>query len=81
MVEDESGFALRFKDGTIAEADVVIGCDGVHSIIRKHLLGADHPTVEPKCHDGWEWIGRNKSESLIRTYSPTSPFSVDMVRT
>ena len=69
-MEDESGFALRFKDGTIAEADVVIGCDGVHSIIRKHLLGADHPAVEPKCHDGWEWIGRNVPAEEVREFNP-----------
>lgn len=30
--------SLRFKDGTIATADAVIGADGVHSAVRQYLL-------------------------------------------
>ncbi|MET8567706.1 FAD-dependent monooxygenase [Streptomyces sp. NPDC004783] len=29
---------LSFADGSRAEADIVIGCDGVHSEVRRHLL-------------------------------------------
>ncbi|KAI3390923.1 hypothetical protein diail_8350 [Diaporthe ilicicola] len=36
-----SKVVLNFTDGTKAEADVVIGCDGVHSTTRKLLLGTD----------------------------------------
>ncbi|CZR60119.1 uncharacterized protein PAC_10014 [Phialocephala subalpina] len=50
---------LTFKDGTTATADVLIGCDGVHSVIRKYLLGADHPAVGLKNHDGWHWVRRS----------------------
>lgn len=32
---------LSFDDGSKAEADIVIGADGVHSPIRKQLFGAD----------------------------------------
>ncbi|KAK4097901.1 FAD/NAD(P)-binding domain-containing protein, partial [Parathielavia hyrcaniae] len=28
---------LRFTDGTTATADAVIGCDGIHSRVRKHI--------------------------------------------
>ncbi|RYO86846.1 hypothetical protein DL766_005674 [Monosporascus sp. MC13-8B] len=38
---------LRFRDGTAAEADVVIGCDGIHSRVRQILLGADNPAAYP----------------------------------
>ncbi|KAI9659521.1 MAG: hypothetical protein M1821_001780 [Bathelium mastoideum] len=48
LQEDKDGVKLHFKDGTTAEADCVIGCDGVHSVIRTHLLGEDHPAVNPK---------------------------------
>lgn len=42
--DNESGkVILHFKDGTTAEADVLLGCDGIHSATRRHLLGADHP--------------------------------------
>lgn len=50
---------LTFSDGTTALADVLMGCDGVHSITREYLLGADHPAVGLKNHDGWRWIARS----------------------
>lgn len=34
---------LTFGDGTVEEADIVIGADGVNSRIREHLLGAEPP--------------------------------------
>ncbi|KAK8045080.1 hypothetical protein PG993_005104 [Apiospora rasikravindrae] len=44
---------LAFKDGTSAEADALIGADGIHSVTRRYLLGAEHPATDPKNHDGW----------------------------
>ncbi|OIW25916.1 FAD/NAD(P)-binding domain-containing protein [Coniochaeta ligniaria NRRL 30616] len=41
LEEGNDKVVLSFADGTSAEADVVIGCDGVHSTTRKLLLGAD----------------------------------------
>lgn len=38
---------LQFTDGTLAEAEVVIGCDGIHSATRKLLLGREHPASSP----------------------------------
>ena len=32
---------LTFADGTEVEADLVIGADGVHSLIREHVVGPD----------------------------------------
>jgi len=37
--ERRSGAELRFADGTTATADVVVGADGVHSVIRPHVAG------------------------------------------
>ena len=37
------GVLLRFADGTEARHDAVIGCDGIKSIVRRTLLGEDHP--------------------------------------
>src|SRR5215471_18979952 len=42
---DERGarVTLTFEDGTSAEADVVSGADGVHSIVRDMIIGPDMP--------------------------------------
>ena len=37
------GYRLSFEDGTEAYAETLIGADGVHSLIRQHLLGAEAP--------------------------------------
>ncbi|KAI1263784.1 salicylate 1-monooxygenase sala [Xylariaceae sp. FL1019] len=36
---------LKFHDGTTAEADGVIGCDGIKSRTRAIMLGEDHPAA------------------------------------
>src|SRR5579864_723258 len=37
------GAVARFADGTTAEADIVIGADGIRSAIRSQHFGADRP--------------------------------------
>lgn len=43
LIEDEADkeVVLRFKDGTTATADAVIGADGIHSHVREYLLGKE----------------------------------------
>lgn len=38
-------YTLSFTDGTTAEADLVIGADGVHSRVREILLGSEKPVA------------------------------------
>lgn len=42
-LEEKQGgpVSIHFKDGTTATADAVIGADGVHSVVRTHLLGKE----------------------------------------
>lgn len=40
---------LRFSDGEVIEADVVIGADGIHSVIRNGLLGPTAATYSGIC--------------------------------
>ncbi|ETW99989.1 MAG: hypothetical protein ETSY1_12985 [Candidatus Entotheonella factor] len=42
---DDQGHTVKvhFADGSWAEGDVVIGADGIHSAVREHLFGPDHP--------------------------------------
>jgi salicylate hydroxylase len=49
-VTESSGggkLVMSFDDGTTAEADAVIGCDGIKSRVRQVIVGADHPSARP----------------------------------
>ena len=37
--QDESGVRLHFADGSVHEADVVVGADGINSLVRRTLWG------------------------------------------
>lgn len=41
--ESPSGVCLSFADGSSAEADIVIGADGINSRLREILLGPERP--------------------------------------
>jgi salicylate hydroxylase len=45
---DGSVAVARFADGTSVEADVVIGADGIHSVVRTALFGPDAPRFTGK---------------------------------
>ena len=44
-LDEKKGFRLVFRDGTEALHQHVIGCDGIKSVIRKHILGEESPAV------------------------------------
>ena len=39
----DQGAVITFSDGTQAEADIVVGCDGIRSFVRKTIHGPDAP--------------------------------------
>ena len=41
--EDSTSATVRFVDGSTAHADLVVGADGIKSVVRKHVIGADQP--------------------------------------
>lgn len=45
--QDGGKFQLNFEDGTTAQADAVIGCDGIKSRVRRSMFGDDHPCANP----------------------------------
>ena len=45
---DASGAIAHFEDGTREQADVVIGADGIHSVVRASVHGADQPRFTGK---------------------------------
>jgi salicylate hydroxylase len=45
---------LKFDDGTVAEASVLAGADGIKSIVRKHVLKPQYPSeVAPVYADSY----------------------------
>lgn len=43
LTQDKIGVTASTKAGSIFNADVVIGCDGIHSAVRTALFGPDQP--------------------------------------
>ncbi|GAA1661855.1 putative salicylate hydroxylase [Citricoccus zhacaiensis] len=66
LEQDDSGVRLRFENGETARADVVIGADGIHSVVRRHVVGevaaprssgtaAYRALVPVTGAEDWEW--------------------------
>lgn len=43
FIQTSSSVKIIFQDGSSAETDYVIACDGVHSVFRKKLVPESHP--------------------------------------
>ncbi|MFY0612023.1 MAG: FAD-dependent monooxygenase [Hyphomicrobiaceae bacterium] len=43
IVDGEACATAQFEDGTEATADLIIGADGIHSVVRQHIVGPDKP--------------------------------------
>lgn len=41
VAQDESGVQVRLASGETLHADVLLGADGIHSVVRRHLFGED----------------------------------------
>jgi 2-polyprenyl-6-methoxyphenol hydroxylase-like FAD-dependent oxidoreductase len=41
--EHADGVIVRFADGRMATGDLLVGADGIHSVVRAHLHGASRP--------------------------------------
>lgn len=56
---------MTFHDGTTAEADAVIGCDGVKSRTRHMVLGDDHEATLPVFSGKYAYRGLIPMEKAI----------------
>jgi 2-polyprenyl-6-methoxyphenol hydroxylase-like FAD-dependent oxidoreductase len=43
IAQDADGVTARFADDSIARGDLLIGCDGIHSVVRAQLVGDGAP--------------------------------------
>ncbi|KAH7364504.1 hypothetical protein BKA65DRAFT_390107 [Rhexocercosporidium sp. MPI-PUGE-AT-0058] len=63
--ETGSKMKLTFHDGSTAEADAVIGCDGVKSRTRQILLGPDHESTNPTFTGKYAYRGLIPMEKAV----------------
>ena len=54
LEEGSDSIAVRFADGGTAEADIVIGCDGIRSVVRRALFGG--PAARYSGHMCWRTL-------------------------
>lgn len=55
---DENGVEISFQDGTSDHFDYVIGGDGIHSVVRQHVLESHQlAQVQPQFSGTWAYRG------------------------
>jgi salicylate hydroxylase len=52
IAQDANGVTATFANGVKATADVLIGADGIHSTVRRILLGAEKPRFACRAYRG-----------------------------
>lgn len=45
--QDDEGVKIEFEDGTVERAGLVIGCDGIHSRVRRAMFGVESRLSRP----------------------------------
>jgi 2-polyprenyl-6-methoxyphenol hydroxylase-like FAD-dependent oxidoreductase len=60
--QDEAGVIARFANGKEAQADLLIGADGLHSAVRAQLLGHDKPRYAG--YTAWRGITLYEDQAL-----------------
>ncbi|KAI6084895.1 FAD/NAD(P)-binding domain-containing protein [Hypoxylon rubiginosum] len=49
----DGSLRLHFTDGSTHECDILVGADGIHSTVRKLILGDDDPAATPRNTGTW----------------------------
>ena len=63
--KDTGRLLLHFHNGDLAEADAVIGCDGIKSRVRQLIVGEDHPSAHPGYSHKYAYRGLIPMEKAI----------------
>ncbi|KAI1352283.1 hypothetical protein F5Y01DRAFT_324517 [Xylaria sp. FL0043] len=52
-IDGKGPLVLHFTDGTTHECDILVGADGIHSVVRKLVLGENDPAALPRNSGAW----------------------------
>ncbi|KAK6527226.1 hypothetical protein TWF281_010415 [Arthrobotrys megalospora] len=75
--ESDAAVTVRFTNGTSATGDILIACDGIHSVVRKSFV-KDPKDFEPK-YTGQISIGGTITKSQIQEYNvKNTPYPIMM---
>jgi salicylate hydroxylase len=81
---------IHFTDGTSAEADAVVGCDGIKSAVRRYVVGEDSPSAWPgytykyayralvPMNDAINAVGKEIAQNAYMHVSPLSSDTTDV---
>ena len=62
VVESPDGVAVRFEDGAVVTGSCAVGCDGIHSAVRKQLF----PDEGPPSYQGINmWRGTTRAKPFL----------------
>ncbi|KAH8886172.1 FAD/NAD(P)-binding domain-containing protein [Thozetella sp. PMI_491] len=56
---------MKFRDGSTAEADAIVGCDGIHSRVREILVGSNSPAAHPTYSHKYAYRGLVPMEKAV----------------
>jgi salicylate hydroxylase len=56
---------MKFEDGSTAEADAVVGCDGIKSTTRRIMFGPDHQCARPSYTHKYAYRGLAPMDKAI----------------
>ncbi|OJD19242.1 hypothetical protein AJ78_00772 [Emergomyces pasteurianus Ep9510] len=76
---DRGPITLHFTDGTTHECDILVGADGIHSTVRRIILGEDDPAVNPR-NAGWWAVMALKPYAAARSSLGDGPVDIDDAR-
>lgn len=77
--KDDGSLVIHFADGSTHDCDVLIGADGVHSTVRKIILGQNDPAATPRQTGQWAIMTLNQYEQA-RASIGVSPINIEDAR-
>lgn len=66
QVGDGSGVELYFEDGSVVSADVVIGCDGIKSMVKESMLPEEATLTQPRYSGMYGYRAVLEMDDMVR---------------